>query len=182
MSTNSPLLIFFSKKKLLRLLFYCLCFIAIGSWMLIAQPETSNRVFNQPIIKYAAAVLSVLMGGVGLIFFSMKLFSSLPAIQLDSLGITDNASAVSAGFISWNDITEIAPTTVSGQKFIRIQVVNPQEYISRQTHVFKKKVMRANLSKYGTPLFFSPNNLNSTFEDLLRELQLRLDSFRSSVS
>ena len=162
-----------SKKKILKMILISVVFIFIGSWMLIAHPQTSNPIINSPFVKYPSAVLSVVMGILGGYFFFQKLQDKRPALILSSEGITDNSSAISAGFIPWSDITEVTSIKVSGQKMVVIQVHNPEEYIQRQPSSFKQRIMRTNLTRFGTCIAFSPSTVDIKFEDLLSELQQR---------
>ena len=54
-----------SKKKLVKHIIVSLLFMAGGLWMLITQPQTSNPVFNDPLIKNGAAILGILFGQIG---------------------------------------------------------------------------------------------------------------------
>jgi hypothetical protein len=175
-------IIYPSRKKIFRLIIYSTIFICIGCWMLIFQPQTSNPVFNQPFIKYSAAILGLAMGFAGIIFFSKKLRDNNPVMELTDAGVTDYSSAVAAGFIPWSDIKKIEKVSVSGQKFLRIDVFNPQEYIDRQQHSYKRKLMQANWKRYGSPIFFSPLIMQITLPELIQELNSRFNSFSKSTN
>jgi uncharacterized protein YneF (UPF0154 family) len=176
MSPTATLSIPLSKKKIIKMIVISLVFTCIGCWMLIAQPQSSNVILNSPFIKYPSAVLSVLMGILGGYFFFQKLQDNRPALILAPDGITDNSSAISAGFIPWSDITEVTSIKVSGQKMVVIQVHNPEDYIQRQASTFKQRIMRTNYTRFGTCIAFSPSTIDIKFEDLLTELQQRFSN------
>src|SRR4051812_17673447 len=80
MTNDSPIEIAISKKKLIKLLIFAILFMAGGLWMLTAQPQTGNPVFNNPIIKNGAAVLGVLMGIFGTYYFIKKMNDKRPGL------------------------------------------------------------------------------------------------------
>ena len=45
-------------------------------------------------------------------------------------------------------------------------VNNPEQYISRQTNVIKRKAMQINFKRFGSPISISANGLQCKFEDL----------------
>jgi hypothetical protein len=149
---QEPVIIPISKGKLVKLICFCFLFLFIGTWMLFTKHETGNSVMDSALVKYGAAVLGILMGATGLVFFIRKLGDKKPGLIIDDNGITDNASGVAAGFIPWEDITHIYTTKVMNQEFIMIGVTNPEGYISRQPGALKRKMMKANMKSYGSPI------------------------------
>jgi hypothetical protein len=67
------------------------------------------------------------------LFFSLKSYlSNNPLLIIDSDGITDNASAFSAGFVPWSDITHLSVTNApKNYKYLNLHVKNPETYINR---------------------------------------------------
>lgn len=169
MSTQ-PILISVSKGKLVKLLIFSIIFIALGGWIIIAEPEVSNAVLNNGVVKYGAAAGSILMGVAGMIFFTLKMFDKKPGLIIDSKGITDNASGVSAGFIPWEDIRHIYTTQVMSEKFVMIGVSNPEKYIDRQTKFLKRKAMNYNYKAYGSPISLTVSTLKINHDSLLLTL------------
>jgi len=160
-----------SKAKLSKLLFFCVLFVACGLWIIIKDPQTSNPIFGNIIVKTFAAYGSVLMGLLGIYFFSVKLFDKKPGIILDENGIYENASAFKFGFIPWSDISGVYERTVqvsaSKQHFVTLRLVDPEKYIGRETNAIKKKLMRVNANSYGSPVHISANGLKTNQRELL---------------
>jgi hypothetical protein len=183
METKIPIRISLHKGKLLKLLVFSIIFLAAGLWMIIAQPQISNPVFNNIFIKVIAAYGSAIMGLLGIYFFTKKLFDKRPGIIIDSRGLTDNSGAISVGLIPWNDIDEIFESTVqaslaSKQRFITIGLKNPDKYILAETNFLKRKMMSLNLRSYGSPVHVTTNGLNIKHEVLLQLMIENLEKHR----
>ncbi|MDA3613807.1 STM3941 family protein [Polluticaenibacter yanchengensis] len=172
MTTDNKTNIPFSKTKLTKLLFFSILFLAGGLWMIITNPQTSNPVFNNPVIKAIAAYGATIMGLLGIYFFAGKLFNKAPGLILSEEGIYDNSGALSFGLIPWSDISQISERTIqasiaSKQHFVTIALLDPDKYISAETNLLKKKILKANAKSYGTPINISTNGLKTNHKDLL---------------
>ncbi len=165
-----------SKGKILRMILFSICFIGIGIWMIAYNPQTGNPIINSTAVKFTSAFLSVSLGILGFVFFMRKWMDKRPVLIFDKQGITDNSSAIAAGFIPWSDINHVSEKKVSGQYFVLIEVSNPETYIDRQSSTWKKKAMSTNWKRYGSPIFFSPNIMDISFSDLVKEIKLRLEN------
>jgi hypothetical protein len=73
--------------------------------------------FDNPFVKYGAAIAAILFFGFGIFYFLRKLIDKKPGLIIDDNGIIDNSSAVSVGLIPWSDIEHISTTNVMKQKF-----------------------------------------------------------------
>ena len=105
--------------------------------------------------------------GIGiLVLVGIKLFDPKCGLTIDSEGITDNSNFTSIGLITWADIGNIRSSRVRSEKFIFIEVNNPFYYINRSNNRLGKKIMRANLRMYGTPISLSSRTLKYSFSDL----------------
>lgn len=161
-----------SKSKLTKLLLFCILFLGAGLWMLIAQPQTSNVVFNSPVVRNGAGILGVVMGLFGIYFFSKKLLDRQPGLIIDEDGLTDNTSAFTFGHIPWADVSEVCERVVqasaaSKQRFVTIRLKDPAPYILREPNAMKRKLLQLNAKNYGSPVHVSANNLQIKHADLL---------------
>ncbi|WP_417355686.1 STM3941 family protein [Flavobacterium sp.] len=160
----------FNKGRIISLIFMALLFV-IASIFIISQPIK----IPSP-LKYLAGVLGILFFGAIFISMVLKLAGNKPAIIIDDKGITDNASAVSAGLIEWSDILGVEITSVNNQLFISIYVKNPEKYM-QNTGLFKKWMMKMNQSIQGTNINIPKTTLGDDFDELYKllvlELQLR---------
>lgn len=141
--------------------------------MIISDPQTSNPVFNNPVLKVIASYGSLVMGSFGVFFFTRKLVDKKPGLVISEEGICDNASAFKFGLIPWSDIAGVYDRSVqvslaSRQNFVTIGLHNPDKYISRETNVLKRKLLAANSKNYGSPIHISTNGLKTNHKDLLK--------------
>lgn len=167
-----------SKAKLVLLLFGALAFIALGLWFIIAPPVIQNSIWGGPLKIAIAGYASVIFFGLCAFFLIRKLPDNRPGLIIDEKGLEDNSSGVSGKRIPWSDISKISVIEIQRQKIILLEVKNPQEYISKQTSGFKKKIMEMNFRLYGTPLSLSSNGLKISFDELFKLLNENFETSR----
>jgi len=173
MTDNKRVEIPLSKKKLTKLLIFSFLFVVVGLWMIITNPQTSNPLFNNVIVKTLASYGSTLMGLLGIYFFTKKLFDKKHGLVVDEQGIYDNSTSFKFGLISWADISEINERSIrasiaSKQNFITIKLVDPNKYISREANTLKRTLLNANSKRYGSPIHISTNALETNHKELLK--------------
>lgn len=174
MTPNESIEIGLSKRKIVLLLAGSLAFIAIGLWFVISPPRFENTLFDNPLLIFATGVASTILFSIFGFIAAKKLLDNKPGLVIDKNGILDQSSGVSAGHIPWSDIQEIKITQVYNQKFIMIIVHNPNDYITRQPSVFKRKAMEINFKTYGSPISITANTLQCDFDELQALLQTHL--------
>lgn len=152
----------FSKKKIIQLILGSIGFIAVCFW-LIQIAETQTRYNPQFVI--AVSILGVLFfGSVGIVNL-VKFFERKQGLIINDEGIIDNSSAVCAGLIKWENITDVSITEVYRQKFITIHVNNAEEIIAKQSGL-KKFFLGLNQDHYNSPVQLSTNALKCNFQEL----------------
>jgi len=149
-------------------------FVVIGILGMINPAKYVSAVFRSPVIIFISGLAGVLFFGYIVFLILKKLFKGGTGLIINDEGINDNSGGSSAGMIFWKDIEKIDVLNVLNQKFIRIIVKNPDEYIERQTSLITKKIMAANYKKYGSPLQISANTLNIKFDELYELLRHNL--------
>ena len=163
-----------SKIKLLLMLVGSLTFVALGLWLVITRPTAHHFHRYNSTTMLIAGYASIIFFGLCALIAMRKLFDNRPGLVIDDLGLSDNSSGVSSGQILWADILNISVIEIQRQKIIMLQVNNPQDYINRQTNFFKRKLMKINLNKFGSPLSISSNALKISFVELHK---LLVDSY-----
>ncbi|HEX8315276.1 MAG TPA: STM3941 family protein, partial [Flavisolibacter sp.] len=106
-------------------------------------------------------------------FFTKKLFDKKPGLVINEEGIYDNTSAFNFGLIPWTDISQVYERTVqasiaSKQRFVTIGLVNPDEYISKETNILRRKLLAANAKNYDSPIHISTNGLETNHTELFK--------------
>ena len=144
----------------------CVIFVVVGIMLwLIAD---SQALYNPTLLRVVGAVSVAFFGLIGL-YVSQKIFDNKPGLILDSEGLIDNSSGVSAGRVRWDEITRIGVTRVGRQRFLTITVLDPQKYVERG-NAFQQKLSAINLKQYGSPVQISSGTLKMGFEELAQML------------
>lgn len=169
--------IYISKRKMAKLILFCIVFIALGLWMLITQPTSGNALMNSPIVKYGAAILAVVFGLVGLVVCVPRLFGKIRSVLIDDEGIFYTSPLISYGYIYWKDILSYTTITVKKQKMIGVKVNNPETYLNTLVGRYTRITMKWNYNQYGTPLILTTNHLECSHDELLQVLKQRLEAY-----
>ncbi len=184
MADNTKIEIPLSRTKLAKLLFFSILFLIGGFWMVITDPQTSNPLFNNPLIKMLASYGSIIMGAIGTYYFTRKLFDKTPGLVIDKLGIYDNTTAFKFGLIPWADISQIYERSIqvsiaSKQYFVTIVLIDPEKYIQKETNTLKRKLLTANANSYGSPIHISTNGLKTNHSDLIKLLTGHFEKYKN---
>lgn len=178
MMEQSHIEVSLSKKKLILTLLGSLMFVAIGLWMVIARPSSNHFFFSNPALVLGAGVAGILFFGFVAVKVIPKLMDKKPGLIINSNGITDNSSGVSAGFIPWADIEDIRLAQVFNQRFLLIMVNNPEQYINRASNAITRKLITSNYSSYGSPISISSHALQMDFDQLHALLVEKMKTFK----
>lgn len=160
-----------SKVKVVLLILGAVVFVLLGAWLLSLNAGTieGQRRFNNPILIYGVGVASIVFFGLCGLIGIKKLFDKSPGLILSAEGILDNSSGVSAGMIPWSEVVSIGEYQVQKQKFISIQVVDPNKY-ANNGNALKRMANRANIKMCGTPVNISANSLKISYSELLETI------------
>ena len=153
-----------SKGKILLLALGAVVFIVLGAWFYL---NADDMPYRNPLVAKTVGGACVLFFGVCAIYASRKLFDSSPGLIIDAEGLVDNSSGISAGRIPWSDITGFKVSTIQRQKFLSIEVRNPEAYLQRASRP-KRFLVAANMKFFGGPIHISSNALAISFDDLVK--------------
>ncbi len=166
-----------SKTKIVLLVLGALIFVIAGVFMIL-EPSTfiTSRFRSENSIRIIG-IVSVSFFGLCLILIVRKLFENKVGLIIDDNGITDNSNATSIGLIEWQDITGVEILQIASTKILLLITDKPDKYIDRAKGKMSKRVMKRNLTMYGTPLSIVSTSLKIKFNDLeeliVNELQKR---------
>ncbi|MBL7764535.1 MAG: hypothetical protein JNJ58_00440 [Chitinophagaceae bacterium] len=164
-----------NKSKILLLILLSLLIGVGGMWFVFGQYSFQLTLFGFSInMKILGSIVAIFFGACTILLFK-KYQDKKPGLIIDTGGLTDNSSAVSAGFIPWDDIESIHMLTLNRQDFIQIKVSNPQDYIDQQKSSFKRKLMQLNQSTYGSPINITANTLKISSEELFAIIKEHLE-------
>ncbi|TXE14915.1 hypothetical protein ES692_17615 [Psychroserpens burtonensis] len=178
---NKEIIIPLSKTKILLLFIGAMAFVIFGIWFL-NDPEkfanTSYRPRSSDFIQIVGIVAVIFFGICGMFAFK-KLFDKKNGLVINDKGIIDNSSGTSVGLIKWSDIIGIGIAQVHSQKFIMLEVSNPEYYIGLKKNKIGKMAMRANYDKYGSPISISANSLKTNFTELQSMIEKKFENYNA---
>jgi hypothetical protein len=136
----------------------------------------SQARFN-PIYMKAVGVSSILFFGLCSVYGIVKMLDTRPGLIIDSQGIVDNSSAISAGRVFWREMIAVRVAEISGQRFVVIDVVDPMRF-DAGANFLHRMLNAANRNYTGSPINISSNSLQVTFDELVRMIS---QSFEANV-
>lgn len=160
-----------SKTKIALAILGTCAFVAIGIWLLsldeasIRSSRSFRLFFNNPTYVQGLGLVSIVLFGILALFFFKKLFDKKPGLVFTNSGIVDNASAVSAGFIPWSEVTGSQMFEIQQQQMLIIMVRDPQRYVDRG-NALKRKLNQANYKMCGSPIAISSTTLKINCSEL----------------
>ncbi|HWN09983.1 MAG TPA: STM3941 family protein [Pyrinomonadaceae bacterium] len=165
--------IFSSKRYLAAMAGGCLLFAVGCIYPLvygfdISDRDALGRFFQliTPEIFYLGAPLAIL----GFIYSSYRLLKPTPAIIINREGIVDNASALGAGLIRWEEIQSMFIYDVMGNRLLGIIPVNLEAILARQSGL-KRFFFNLGKSMQAAPFSIPEGGLPMKLEDLLARIQ-----------
>jgi hypothetical protein len=123
---------------------------------------------------------------VGFLIFNLLAFVILArekfiGFYISTEGMNDVSTGNNYGLVYWKDVLKIriaADLEHPKRNYIVLKVQNPQEYISREPSVIKKRSMLLKYHYYGSPICFSERGLNCTFEELEKTVRRYYENSR----
>ena len=181
---NKEIIIPLSKTKILLLFIVAIAFVIFGIWFLNDPEKFANSSYRPRSSEFIQiiGIVAVIFFGICGIFAFKKLFDKKNGLVINDNGITDNSSGTSVGLIKWNDIIGIGIAQVHSQKFIMLEVSNPEYYIDLKKNKIGKMAMRANYDKFGSPISISANSLKTNFEELKTMIDNRFENYNAGIT
>ena len=165
------IVIYPSRLKMSLIALGALAFVIAGIFI-----GTREEVTLTPLKLFLATYVGIPFFGLCFLFAAYKLLVRKPAIIISNEGLVDNASAVGAGFLRWEEIEEIFVHEYVGQRMLGIVVKDPVAVIARQSG-FKKAMAKLNGGVVGTSFNIPQVSLPMPVEELLSTIE----TYRSAV-
>lgn len=178
---NKEVIIPLSKTKISLLFIGSIAFVIFGLWFLNDPEKFANGSYRPRSSEFTQiiGIVAVIFFGICGIFAFKKLFDKKNGLVIDDNGITDNSSGTSVGLVKWSDIIGIGFAQVHSQKFIMLEVSNPEYYIGLKKNKIGKMAMRANFDKFGSPISISANSLKTNFSELQAIIEKRFEKYNA---
>jgi hypothetical protein len=126
------------------------------------------------LFKQAALVAGFLFFGLCTYFWGKKTLDSGPSMLIGDTGIVDNASSIAVGHIPWCDIVALQVLLVEGQRFLGIDVRDPQRYARRAGGTLARLAVQSNLKKTGYVVLVPQVSLAMPLEEVICHIETRL--------
>lgn len=155
-----------SKTKLVLIFTGAVGFVALGFWLYGFAEQMRGPAFFEAKFWAGAAI-----GFFGLcaLIAAVKLCDRRPGLVLDEAGLIDNSSGISAGRILWSDVKGFDVKAVKKQRFLTIEVHDPNKYVERASFWMRPWV-RLNAKYFGSPVQISSNALKIDFDTLVQAI------------
>lgn len=165
----------YSRTKIGLVFLGAMSFVAIGIFTILSEDGLTSIVYRSEFMNKSMAIIGLIFFGT--IAFTVPFFvlKKHPAIIINDKGITDHSNLSSIGLIDWSDIKGIRIEKVEKTSFILIDTDKPEKYIGKAKSSFKRKLLKANNKKYGTPLSIATPIAGVKFKDLEKMI---LESFK----
>ncbi len=165
-----------SRSKIVFLVLGSIAFVALSLWIWTI-PEGEGP-FSSGFRKIAS-VAGILFASICGFYGCVKIFDRNPGLLIDDDGIVDNSSAVAAGRIHWHEVIGIRENEIFGQRFLTIEVDDPERFLNRGG-TLKAKLNSANADLTGSPINISANSLDIDFDELMAILFQALVSYHGA--
>ncbi len=123
---------------------------------------------------FVATWIGVPFFGLCAFYGIFRILDSAPLVVINDEGIFDNASALGAGLILWDEIEGSGVYEISNQKMLEIVVKDPQAVISRQPW-YKRYIMHINKGIWNAPFNIPQAAMPVPVEEVSQTINARLD-------
>jgi hypothetical protein len=162
-----------SRVKMVFVVVGSVLFVMIGT-ALFEQSGGKDAPFSL-FMKLLSLNFIFLFGFCG-VYAGGKLFDRKPGLILNSQGIFDNSSAASLGLIPWERVRGLRVVSLSGQKFLVVDLSDPKEFLAR-AGLWNRWLAWMNWKFYGSPVQISAMTLACGFRTLHETVKQAWDRF-----
>lgn len=124
--------------------------------------------------KQAVCVAGFLFFGLCTYLWGKKALDTGPSMVIGDTGIVDHASSLAVGPIPWSDIVALQVLLVEGQRFLGIDVRDPQRYAQRAAGALARLAVQSNLKKTGYVVLVPQISLAMPLEEVICHIETRL--------
>ena len=125
---------------------------------------------HSPVFIKMLGIISVSFFSLGFYVSIKMFFQKTPKFEINWEGITYDINK-SSTFIAWNEIESFSELKIYNQLIILIHIRNPEDYISREKNLIKRKLMEFNYNNYNAPISILPSMYNISLDQLKANLE-----------
>lgn len=157
----------YNKSKALKLFLGSILFVFLGLHF-VFYSDTYDR--HSPLTMQILGWITIVFFGLGIYVSVRMFFQKTPTFEINWEGIRYDLKKASS-FIPWQDIEGFSETEIHKQQIILIHLVNPSDYISRESNPIKKKLLEFNYEHYKTPICILPSMYNISLNQLMANFE-----------
>ena len=159
--TPDAIVIYPSGKRMLLPMLLCGSFVMIGLF-LFSKPDDGD--------SHMIAIACIVVFGGAMLYPVARLVRSTPTLIIHSSGLFDNGSALSSGFLPWEEISNVKIATIGNQRYLAIHVKDTDAFLRRQSGL-KAFIMRMNSRWFGAAVYISALNLSMPLEEIIAKIR-----------
>jgi len=156
------------KVKLLAIALGALLFVILGFYFAQNRVAMGLALWEIIITSY----VGIPFFGLCLVYAIYRLLMPKPAVVISDEGIFDNASAVGAGMLRWEEIADVFAYDFMGQRMLGIIPVNEEVVLGRQSRL-KRVMAKMNKGIAEAPFNIPQNVLPISVDELLTRVEER---------
>lgn len=155
-----------SRNKTLLLLAPAIGVVALGLWLLLAEPEfiKDQSGYNNPLFIHGLGWTAVLFSGLGVLLAVWRLLSSKPGLILDKNGVKIFTVGQET-FLPWRDVTGLSIFKVRRNRMLVLHLRDPDEFI-QSIGKPRRPLARASFKLCGSPIAVSSSTMALSFADM----------------
>ncbi|HOV27360.1 MAG TPA: STM3941 family protein [Pseudobacteroides sp.] len=168
---GKEVIIYPSTTKLVVLFIFSLMFVLIGALFIVIGFEIDIGI-NTAVEKESSRYGFRIVGIISCLFFGFcgwyvvkRLLIRTPSLIISKYGVTDNASAIAAGFLKWSEIKNFLIYYYGGQKLLGIEPVDVEGTLNKVSK-FKRAILNLNKGLGVTIINIPKNSLNMPLEEV----------------
>src|SRR5262245_45572372 len=165
MDGMADIVIYPSRFKLFLIAGGSLAFVILGIFLTIQQQIVMN-----PLELMLASYVGVPFFGLCFMYATYRVLVQQPAVIISREGLFDNASAVGAGMLRWEEIKEIYVHEYLGQRMLGIVPKDAAAVIARQPSI-KRIMAKINNGLGGSPFNIAQVSLPISVDELLQKIE-----------
>ena len=150
-----------SKFKMVLLTAGALLFVCAGLALAVWRDEAGLTFWEFAFMAWVVIPLF----GFCFLYACYRLIVPKPAVIINHRGIFDNASALSAGLVEWDEIDKFFIYEYRGQRILGIVPLDVKAFLQRQP-VFKRWLMKVNIRLVEAPINIPQSTLPMKVDEL----------------
>jgi hypothetical protein len=161
----NELVIYPSKFKMVLLTAGALIFVCVGLAFAIWRDEAGLTFWEFAFMAWVV----IPFFGFCFLYACYRLIVPKPALIINHRGIFDNASALSAGLVEWDEIDKVFIYEYQGQRILGIIPLDVKAFLERQP-VFKRWLMKVNTRLVEAPINIPQSTLPVKVDELVLKI------------